>query len=135
MSGSCGKSSAAGSRHTERGEARVKFLVTIVLLAVVAYAAYQYVPIAIRAYQFKDFMQQTVDKAAALGQGGEWVKTQLKASYADFSVPPDATVNSTQRDGRMEVRVQFTRPIPLLFYTYQYNFDHTVKSTDMFTPK
>jgi hypothetical protein len=80
-------------------------------------------------------MQQTVDKAAALGQGGEWVKTQIKGSYADFGIPPDALVSSTQRDGRVEARVQFTRPVPLPFYIYQYNFDHTVRSTDMLTKK
>jgi hypothetical protein len=125
----------ADSRRSERGEARVKFLVTIVLLAVVAYVGYQYVPVAIRAYQLRDFMQQTVDKAAALGQGGEWVKTQLKASYADFGVPPDAVVTSTQREGRVEARVQFTRPIPLPFYIHQYNFDHTVRSSELLTIK
>ena len=134
MSGSCGKCSAA-ERHGERGEARVKFLVTIALLAVVAYAAYQYVPVAIRAYQFKDSMQQTVDKAAALGQRDEWVKTQLKAGFADYGVPPDAVITSSQREGRLEARVQFTQAIPLPFYIYQYNFDHTVKSTEMFTTK
>ena len=105
------------------------------MLAVVAYVGYQYVPVAIRAYQFKDLMQQTVDKAAALGQGGEWVKTQLKASYADFGVPPDAVVNSAQREGRVEASVQFTRPIPLPFYIYQYNFDHTVRSSELLTIK
>ena len=135
MSSSCGKGPAPDSRHTERGEARVKFLVTIALLVAVAYVGYQYVPVAIRAYQFKDFMQQTVDKAAALGQRDEWVKTQLKDSFADFGVPPDALITSSQREGRMEARVQFTHPISLPFYIYQYDFDHTVKSTDFLTTK
>jgi hypothetical protein len=122
-------------RKSERGESRVKFLVTIAVLAVVAYAGYQYVPVAIRAYQLKDYMQQTVDKAAALGQGAEWVKTQLKASSHDYDVPPEASITSTQRDGRVEATVQFTRAIPLPFYTYQYNFDHTVKSTEFINIK
>src|ERR687886_511443 len=118
MNGSCGERSVSG-RRGERGESRVKFLVTIVLLAAVAYAGYQYVPVAIHAYQFKDFMQQTVDKAAALGRGDEWIKTQLKGSFADYDVPDNATVTTAQRDGRLEARVQFTRPIPLIVYTYQ----------------
>ncbi|MGB7924294.1 MAG: hypothetical protein WCF57_13710 [Pyrinomonadaceae bacterium] len=134
MSGLCGKRSAA-DRHTERGEARVKFLVTIAVIGVIAYVAYQYVPVAIRAYQFKDYMQQTVDRASALGQRDEWIKGSLKASFADFSVPPDAVVMTAQRDGRMEARVQFTKQIPLPFYIYQYNFDHTAKSTEMLNIK
>jgi hypothetical protein len=134
MSGSCGKRSAI-ERHTERGEARVKFLVTIAVIGVIAYVGYQYVPVAIQAYQFRDYMQQTVDKASALGQRDEWVKGSLKASFHDFSVPPDAVVTAAQRDGRMEARVQFTKPISLPFYIYEYKFDHTAKSTELLTIK
>lgn len=132
MSGSCDKRSIA-DRRSERGEARVKFLITIGVLAIVAYGGYQYIPVAINAYQFRDYMQQSVDKAVAIGQGGEWVKTQLKGSFPSFNVPPEATITTAQRDGRLEATVQFTRPIQLPFYTYEYNFDHTVKSTDMLT--
>ena len=132
MSVSCGKRSMTG-RRGERGEARIKFLVTIGLLAILAYAGYQYIPVAIYNYQFKDSMQQTVDKAVALGKNGEWAKTQLEASFASFGVPPDATITTAQRDGRLEMRVQFTRSIQLPFYTYQDDFDHTVKSTDLLT--
>ena len=120
-------------RRGERGEARIKFLVTIGVLIIVAYAGYQYIPVAINEYQFKDSMQQHVDKAVALGKSGEWVKTQLEGSLASFNVPPDATITTAQRDGRLEARVQFTRQIQLPFYTYQYNFDHTAKSTDVLT--
>lgn len=135
MSGLCGKRSAVDRHRGMRGEARVKFLVTVAVIGVIAYIGYQYVPVAIQAYQFKDYMQSTVDKAAALGQRDEWVKGSLKASFKDFSVPPDAVVTSIQRDGRMEARVQFTKPIPMPFYIYQYNFDHTVKSTELFSGK
>ena len=132
MSGSCGKSSMR-NRHGERGEGRAKFLITIAIIAVIAYIGYQYVPVAFRAYQFKDYMQQTVDKGAALGQGGEWVKAQIKASFNDYSVPGDASVTTAQRDGRIEATVQFTRPVPLPFYTYQYDFNYTAKSTEFLT--
>ena len=133
MSGSCSKRSPV-DRKSERGESRVKFLVTIAVLAVIAYAGYQYVPVRIRAYQFKDYMQQTVDKAAALGQSAEWVKTQLKANFKDYDVPEDASITTAQRDGRVEARVQFTRPISLPIYN-QYTFDQTVKSTEFINIK
>ena len=122
-------------RRGERGEARFKFLVTIGVLAIIAYAGYQYIPVAINDYQFKDHMQQSVDKAVALGKGSEWVKTQLEGSFASFNVPPDATITTEQRDGRLEARVQYTRQISLPFYTYEQNFDHTAKSTDILSRK
>ncbi len=119
----------------ERGGARLKLLVTLLVLALAGYTASQYVPIAIHAYQYKDFMQQTVDRAT-FGQtqsGSEWVKAQLKANATEYAVPPEAIITATQRDGRIEARVQFTRLIPLPGYVYEYTFDHTARSTQLYS--
>jgi hypothetical protein len=83
----------------------------------------------------KDYMQATVDKAAAMGQPADWVVTQLKASGAQYSVPPNAEVKAQMNNGRMEATVRFSQPIALPFYTYRYTFDNTVRSTDLFTQK
>ena len=48
----------------ERGGARVNFVVVILVIALAAYSAYNYAPVAYKAYRFKDFMQETVNKAA-----------------------------------------------------------------------
>jgi len=50
-------------------------------------------------------------------------------------VPPDAVIMPTQRDNRVEVTVQFVRPIELPGYTYNYDFDHTAKSTQFLSFK
>ncbi len=118
----------------EYGGASLKFLVTLFVLAVIGYTASQYVPVALHAYQYKDFMQQMVDKATyGQTQTSEWVQTQLRANAADYDVPPDATITATKRDGRMEARVQYTRAIPLPGYVYQYTFDHTARSTQLYS--
>jgi hypothetical protein len=124
-----------GRRRGERGESRLKFLIVITVIAAIAYVGYQFIPGAYQAYQFKDYMQQSVDKAAAMGQSADWVETQLKAVSKEYDVPPNAEVKALQRDGRMEATVKYTRPISLIFYTYQYEFDNTVKSSSLFTPK
>jgi hypothetical protein len=124
-----------GGRRGERGESRLKFLIVIVVIAAVAYVGYQFIPVAYQAYLFKDYMQQNVDKAAALGQSVDWVETQLKAGAKEYGLPPEAEIKAMQRDGRVEARVRFTRPISLIVYTYPYEFDNSVKSTELFTPK
>jgi hypothetical protein len=126
---------AFDSRRSERGGTRLKFLIVIIVLAVVAYCGYQFIPVAYQAYLFKDFMQQNVDKAAVMGQTADWVETQLKASSAQYGVPPNAEIKATPSNGRMEARVRFTRPVELPFYTYQYEFDKTARSTDLFVAK
>jgi hypothetical protein len=131
MNEPCGRCSGVG-RRGERGGTRVKFLVTIAILAAVAYAGYQYVPVKLKAYEFQVFMDDTVNKAVAMGKGEDWVRAQLQGNFADYDVPPDANLTFERRDGRLTARVQFTRPLQLPFYN-QYEFDYTAKSTDFLT--
>jgi hypothetical protein len=117
-------------RTTERGGARLKFLVVAVILGALAYAGYQYIPVAYQAYQYKDLMQQRVDAAAALGHPPGWVKDQLSKSALDYNVPADAEIVPVKEGDRVQVRVKFSRPIEFPGYVYQYEFDHTAKSTE-----
>ncbi len=122
-------------RSSQRGSARLKFILVMVVIAIVAYAGYMFLPVAYQAYLFKDLMQHNVDVASTQGYAPAWVKDQLVKSAPEYGVPPDAVINPVQRDNRMEVTVQFARPIEFPGYTYQYNFDHTAKSTAFLTFK
>jgi hypothetical protein len=123
------------ARTAERGSARLKFLMVMAVIAIVAYTAYLYVPVAYDAYMLKDVMQHNVDVAVTQGYPTSWVKDQLTKAGKEYGVPPDAVIDPIQRENRMEVRVQFIRPIQFPGFTYQYNFDHTVKSTAFLTFK
>ena len=117
----------------ERGGARLKFVIAIAVFAIVAYTGYLYLPVAVDAYYFKDVMQNKVDLAAAQGYETGWVKDQLTKSEPEYHVPTDAIITPAQKDGRIEVRVQFTRPISFPGYTYNYEFDYTARSTAFLT--
>jgi hypothetical protein len=123
------------SRSGERGGARLKFLIVIVILGAVAYAGYLYIPVEFDAYRFKDLMQRDVDMAVAQGSPASWVVDQLTKSAAEYNVPSEAVITPTQQDNRMQIRVQFTRPIELPGYTYRYEFDYTAKSTSFLNIK
>ena len=116
-------------RSTERGGASLKFLIVMAILGACAYVGYTYIPVAYHAYVFKDLMQHCVDVAAAQGKTPEWTQEQLAKSLAEYDVPSDAIITPVKRDSRMEVRVQFVRPLEFPGYTYNYEFDETVKST------
>jgi len=127
-----GKTSA---RSGERGGARLKFIVVILIIALVAYLGYLYIPVAYQSYLFKDLMQHNADVASAQGYDPAWVKSQLTKAAPEYGVPADAIILPARKDNRMEIRVQFTKPIEFPGYTYNYNFDHTVKSTAFITFK
>jgi hypothetical protein len=117
-------------RAAERGGARFNFIVIALLIGLAAYSAYQYVPVAYKAYLFKDYMQETVNKAAyPPGQTSDWVTQQLRAAAKEYGVPPDMQVSVQNENGRLAARVTYTRPVQLPGYVYQYNFDHTALSS------
>ena len=122
-------------RANERGGARLKFLIFAVIVAALGIAGYTYIPVAYQAYMYKDLMQHYVDVAAAQGYQATWVSDQLTKSEADYDVPKNAVITPAQRDGRIEARVQFTREIEFPGYTYQYEFDHTARSTPFISIK
>lgn len=124
-----GGSGASRARTScERGGAMLKFVVVMALIGLAAYSLMQYVPVAIQAYGFKDFMQEKVNIAAATGKTTDWVVKEIRAGSEQYGVPPDAVIKAQQSGGRMEAHVQFVKPIRLPGFTYQYTFDHTARS-------
>lgn len=123
------------TRTSERGSARLKFILFLAVIAIVGYALYQFIPVALTAYQFKDLMQHDVDAAVALGRPASWVKEQLVKSSPEYGIPADAIITPTQQNNRMEVRVQYTHPIEFPGYVYNYEFDHTAKSATFLSIK
>lgn len=121
------------SRKNERGGARAKLIIAIAVLAIVGYGIYVYVPVAVDAYYFKDIMQNKVDLAATQGYEASWVADQLKKSERDYNVPENAIITPAKKDNRIEVHVQFTRPISFPGFTYNYEFDYTARSTSFLT--
>ena len=116
-------------RSGERGSANLKFVIVLAIIVVTAYAGYLYVPVAYQANTFKELMQHYADVAVAQGYPPSWAREQLMKSAAEYEVPANAIITPAQRDNRLEVRVQFVRVIEFPGYTYNYEFDHTVKST------
>jgi len=116
-------------RSGERGSASLKFVIVMALLGSCAYAGYLYVPIAFHANTFKDLMQHYADVAVAQGYRPAWVTEQLMKNAPEYDIPANAVITCTQRDNRVEVRVQYLRPIEFPGYTYNYEFDNTVRST------
>jgi hypothetical protein len=116
-------------RSTERGSASLKFLIVMLIIGASAYAGYLYVPVAYRAHTFKELMQHYVDVASAEGKPPGWAGEQLMKNFAEYEVPANALITPGKRDNRIEVRVQFVRPVEFPGYTYNYEFDHTATST------
>lgn len=120
-------------RAREFGGSRFNFLLVLALIAAVAYAAYQYVPVAYQASQFKVFMQDTVDSAVITDKNAAWAEDQIRRSLKNYNIPPEALVTVVNREARLEAHVEYIVPVPLLVKTYEYKFDHTTRSSNLLT--
>lgn len=118
-------------RVTEQGGSRFNFLLAVAVIAAVAYAAYQYVPVVYNASQLKIFMQDTVDKAVITDKNAVWAEDQIRKSLKDYGAPPNALINVINREARLEAHVQYSVPVPLFVTTYEYKFDHTTRSSNL----
>jgi hypothetical protein len=117
------------NRSGERGSANVKFVILMVAMIACAYAGYLYVPVAYQANMYKDLMQHYADVAVAQGYSPSWAAEQLVKSAPEYNIPTNAVITPAQRDNRVEVRVQYVKVIEFPGYSYNYEFDQTVKST------
>lgn len=124
-----GDTTSGTRKMRERGGSRLNFLISIAVIAAVAYAGYQYVPVAYQASQLKVFMQDTVDNAVITGKDARWAEDQLRRNLATYGAPSDARVTVANRESRMEAHVEYAVPVPLMVTTYQYVFDHTTRSS------
>ncbi|HEX8336220.1 MAG TPA: hypothetical protein VF621_05785 [Pyrinomonadaceae bacterium] len=117
-------------RRGERGGSRFNLIAVLIVIALAVYSAYNYAPVAYNSYLYKDFMQETVNKAAYPPvRSGDWVAQQLRAAVQEYNLPEDADVRVQNENGRIAARVTFTHPVQLPGYTYEYNFDHTARSS------
>lgn len=122
--------------RVERGASRLSLLIVLAVIALAGYAAYNYVPVAYHAYLYRDFMQQTVNRAAyPPGQTAEWVESQLRAAAKEYDLPPVVEVRAQNESGRMAARVRYERPVQMPGFTYQYKFEHTAHSSGFINPQ
>jgi len=118
-----------GRRAGERGGARLNLLIAAALVALVGYSAYNYATVAYGAFVFKDFMQETVDKAAfPPGHPPAWVESELRAKAEELGLPEEAAYSVQNENKRVVARVRWTQPVSLPGFVYDYEFDHTATS-------
>lgn len=120
-------------RANERGGSRFNFLIVMMIIVAVAYAGYQYVPVAYQASQLKIFMGDTMNKAVITDKNAQWAEDQLRKSLPEYGAPPNTLITVANRESRLEANVQYTVPIPLLVTTYQYKFNYTTRSSNFFS--
>ena len=125
----------SSNRSSERGSAGVKFMLVFMVLALVAHAGINYIPVAYQGASFKQEMDTAVVKG--LGASGrikpmDAVKASINKASFDYDIPDDALVEVTPVNGVVEAHVAYERQVNMLpfgLYRYKYDFDYVAKPT------
>ncbi len=117
-------------RSSERGAAAVKFLLIFLVLALVANAGINYIPVAYEGASFRQEMDSAVVKGLAASgriKPLDVVTATIRRASNDYNLPEDAFVEIKPVNGVVEAHVVYTREVSILpfgLYRHQYNFEH-----------
>ena len=122
----------AKNRIAERGSAKTKFLLTLVVLFLFGNAALNYIPVAYEGESFKEEMQKAVVQGLASPTNGakptDLVKLKLQRAARENDLPADVFMDVRQNGNSIQAHVYYVKPVHILpfgIYTYNYEFDHT----------
>jgi hypothetical protein len=115
--------------YTQRGEGRLKFLLTLLVIAVIAYVAMQFIPVYMRNLQMEDETQQIVSQAVVQNLREGDVRARLEEKASQYQLPDNKRIEITRNGKRLIVRVAYTKEIVLPFYTYPWSFDFRKEDT------
>jgi hypothetical protein len=127
-------------KHSERGEGKLKLFIFLLIVFLIGWAGYNYIPVVYQAQSFKQEMDAAILQALGLpsvsGDPVAWTRQRLVKTGQEYNIPEDAIIDvkRTQNGQGVEATVKFKRSVSLLpFYTYEYEFDYTAKPTGFLT--
>ena len=116
-------------QYQERGTGRIRALLTLLVLAAIAYFGMQVIPVYWRAIQMQDATQTIVTQAVSQNLRDNDVRARLEEKAGEFSLPDNKKIELMHNGKKMIVRVSYTHDIVLPFYTYPWTFDFRKEDT------
>ena len=129
-------SNSTKHQKSEHGGASTKLTLVLVFLFLIAHAAYNYIPVAYEAENFKQEMQTAVIQAVAMPGSNmtpaDAVKIKLRRAAANNNVPTDALIEVKPMNNIIRAHVSYVKRVNILpfgIYKYNYQFDNTATPT------
>ncbi len=121
------------NRERQRGSASSKLLIVVAVLALIAHAGINYIPVAYEGATLRQEMDTAVVRGlAATGQMKpvDTVKASMQRALSDYTLPPETFVEIKPEGKMITARVVYTKPVNILpfgIYKYNYEFDYTAQ--------
>ena len=111
-------------RTAERGDGRIGFLISLVLLGIGVFVFAKVVPVRVNAYEFRDFIQEECRFAATRNKDEE-IRKRIFDKAKDLKLPLEKKNFRMERtSSEMIIFAKYEQTIDLKFTTYVYKFNH-----------
>ena len=124
------------NRESEHGGAGIKFLLTVVVLILIANAGYNYIPTAYQGQDFKQEMETAVMQGVTMPGANtkqvDAVRARVRRAAEVSGIPDDYYLEVKQTKNVVHAHVIYQKTIPILpfaLYDYVYQFDNTATPT------
>lgn len=110
-------------RRGERGEGRIGFLISLMVLGTAIFIGVKVVPVRIAAYEFKDFIREQC-RFAAINRDDKEIRDKIVAKAKELEIPLEKKNLKLERtQGEMIISARYQQPIDLKVTTYVYQFN------------
>ncbi|MEK6321503.1 MAG: hypothetical protein AABN33_07455 [Acidobacteriota bacterium] len=115
----------------ERGAVSIKALLTLVLLAVVAFTVIKIAPVYVDERQVKYDVDDLANKSAVRNSKEVDIKKAIEAIKKEYNLPENSINLVSREPGRCQISISYQRDIDFLVTTYQWKVDYTAAGKDL----
>lgn len=113
----------SGSFRNERGEGRFGTMIGLLVLALTIYLGFKVIPVMVRGYEFRDFLEEQA-RFAALRRDDDDVREAVIRKARELELPVQGKdIQLRRTSNRFDISVRYTVPIETPVYTYDWVFD------------
>lgn len=111
-------------KNGQRGEGRIGFIVTLIVVVVGLFVGIKVIPVRINAYQLEDTLRDEARFASANRTDDAAIKKRILENAQSLNIPLAPENVSIERSKKeVIVRAKFEQAIDLKFTVYTYRFD------------
>jgi hypothetical protein len=121
---------AIGLRHGERGAMKIQTVLTLVLVAIVAFVAIKITPVYVEQQKIVHEVDELARISAVRGYKEDRVEREITKLVGDYSLPEDS-ISFNIRDRRVKITLGYKRDIDLLVTTYTWKVAHEVEGKEL----
>jgi hypothetical protein len=114
---------APARRRCERGEGRLKTVLSLAIVVLAIYSAVKIVPIYVSEYELSDKMQEQARYAVVNRYTEDQIRDNIFKVIQDLDIPAKReTIKVVSNNSIVRISLEYTVPVDLLFYHMDLHF-------------